>query len=105
MTLIRLLSGFVCYNFHMLTISPSHTYLTADAIDTELIDPETALDIFRSSLPENDQQILHDLLVSASNYHTALKECEQCLPERVVLLAMLVEERKELLRLRQQFPG
>jgi hypothetical protein len=96
-------SGFVCYNFHMLTKSPTQPQLALDTIEMEMIDPCTALDMLRSSLSESDQQILNDLLVSAANFSTALAECGQCMPEKVVLLAMLLEERKELLRLRKQF--
>jgi hypothetical protein len=55
---------------------------------------------FRRALRRSDQQILDDLFTSAQQHLAAAAYASHALPFEILLLAMLLEEHKEVLRLR-----
>jgi hypothetical protein len=58
---------------------------------------------FRRALRRTDQLALDDLFTSARQHLAAAQYATHALPFEVLMLAMLLEEHKEVLRLRQQF--
>ena len=62
----------------------------------------SALEHFRSTLGESDRQILDDLLERANQHQAAIQHSGHPLPNHVRLLAMLLEEHKEIARLTEQ---
>ena len=63
---------------------------------------EAAFARFRRALRRSDQLALDDLLTSARQHLAAAQYATHALPFEVMLLAMLLEEHKEVLHLRQQ---
>ena len=57
---------------------------------------------FRRALRRPDQLALDDLFTSARQHLAAAQYATHALPFEVLLLAMLLEEHKEVLRMRQQ---
>jgi hypothetical protein len=57
---------------------------------------------FRRALRRSDQLILDDLFASARQHLAAVTYAAHALPFEAILLAMLLEERKEVVRLREQ---
>ncbi len=57
---------------------------------------------FRRALRRSDQLALDDLFTSAHQHLAAAQYASHALPFEVFLLAMLLEEHKEVLRLRQE---
>jgi hypothetical protein len=55
---------------------------------------------FRRALRRSDQQALDDLFTSAQQHLAAAAYAAHALPFEILLLAMLLEEHKEVLRLR-----
>jgi hypothetical protein len=55
---------------------------------------------FRRALRRSDQQALDDLFTSAQQHLAATAYASHALPFEILLLAMLLEEHKEVLRLR-----
>ncbi len=55
---------------------------------------------FRRALRRNDQLVLDDLLEVVQKYQAAAARTVQALPVENLLLAMLIEEHKEVQRLR-----
>ncbi len=56
---------------------------------------------FRRALRRSDQEAFDDLFVAARQHVAAASYASHALPFEVFLLAMLLEEHKEVLRLRQ----
>lgn len=56
---------------------------------------------FRRALRRSDQQVLDDLFTSAQQHLAAAAYAAHALPFEILLLAMLLEEHKEVMRLRQ----
>jgi hypothetical protein len=56
---------------------------------------------FRRALRRSDQQALDDLFAAAHHHLAAAAYASHPLPFEIFLLAMLMEEHKEVLRLRQ----
>lgn len=56
---------------------------------------------FRRALRRSDQQVLDDLFTSAHQHLAAAAYAAHALPFETLLLAMLLEEHKEVMRLRQ----
>lgn len=56
---------------------------------------------FRRALRRSDQQALDDLFAAAHQHLAAAAYAAHALPFETFLLAMLLEEHKEILRLRQ----
>ena len=64
---------------------------------------EASFSRFRRALRRTDQLALDDLFTSARQHLAAAQYATHALPFEVLMLAMLLEEHKEVLRLRQQF--
>jgi len=63
---------------------------------------EAAFARFRRALRRTDQLALDDLFTSARQHLAAAQYASHALPFEVFLLSMLLEEHKEVLRIRQQ---
>jgi hypothetical protein len=63
---------------------------------------EAAFARFRRALRRSDQLALDDLFTSARQHLAAAQYASHALPFEVFLLAMLLEEHKEVMRMRQQ---
>ncbi len=63
---------------------------------------EAAFARFRRALRRTDQLALDDLFVSARQHLAAAQYASHALPFEVFLLAMLLEEHKEVLRLKER---
>jgi hypothetical protein len=63
---------------------------------------EQAFVHFRRALRRSDQLALDDLFASARQHLAAVAYAAHALPFEAVLLAMLLEEHKEVLRLRER---
>jgi hypothetical protein len=63
---------------------------------------EQAFARFRRALRRADQLALDDLFVSARQHLAAAQYASHALPFEVFLLAMLLEEHKEVMRLRER---
>ena len=57
---------------------------------------------FRRALRRSDQAILDDLFTSVQKYQAAAAHTTQALPVENLLLALLIEEHKEVIRLCNQ---
>lgn len=69
---------------------------------TQLFHQQTeALARFRRGLRRSDQRILDDLLAAAQNHLAAAAYASDMLPFEMFLLAMLLEEHKEVRRLKE----
>ncbi|MCX6035029.1 MAG: hypothetical protein NTV38_08650 [Chloroflexi bacterium] len=58
---------------------------------------------FRRALRRSDQLAMDDLFASARQHLAAAAYASHALPFETFLLAMLLEEHKEIMRLREQF--
>jgi hypothetical protein len=63
---------------------------------------EAAFSRFRRALRRTDQLALDDLFTAARQHLAAAQYASHALPFEVFLLSMLLEEHKEVMRLRQQ---
>jgi hypothetical protein len=63
---------------------------------------QQSLSRFRRALRLEDQRALDDLLASSRHHLAAAAYASHLLPFEVMLLAMLVEEHKQVIHLRQQ---
>ncbi|HPC05243.1 MAG TPA: hypothetical protein PLI60_00855 [Anaerolineaceae bacterium] len=66
-----------------------------------LLHEEGALSRFRRALRKSDQQALDDLFNAAQQHLAASAYAAHTLPFETFLLSMLLEEHKEVMRLRQ----
>jgi hypothetical protein len=66
------------------------------------LEEQAAFSRFRRALRRSDQLILDDLFTSARRHLAAAQYASHALPLEVFLLAMLLEEHKEVMRLREQ---
>lgn len=73
---------------------------TLPSITQSFLQEQASLARFRRALRREDQRALDDLLASARHHLAASAYASHLLPFEVMLLAMLVEEHKHLLRLR-----
>jgi len=67
-----------------------------------IIQEEAAFTRFRRALRRSDQVALDDLFASARQHTAAAQYASHALPFEVFLLAMLLEEHKEVMKLRGQ---
>jgi hypothetical protein len=67
-----------------------------------LLQEQEAFSRFRRALRRADQLVLDDLFVSARQHLAATQFAAHALPFEVMLLSMLLEEHKEVMRLRDQ---
>jgi hypothetical protein len=73
---------------------------TVPSITLAFLEEQDSLKRFRRALRKPDQQALDDLLVSARQHLAAAAYAAYPLPLETFLLAMLLEEHKEIMRLR-----
>jgi hypothetical protein len=74
---------------------------TLASITQAFLDEETAFAKFRRALRRSDQLVLDDLFASARQHLAAAAYASHALPFETILLCMLLEEHKEVIRLRQ----
>jgi hypothetical protein len=68
----------------------------------ELLQEEASFSRFRRALRRADQIALDDLFTAARQHLAAAQYASHALPFEVFLLSMLIEEHKEVMRMRQQ---
>lgn len=74
---------------------------TVQSITQTFLEEEQAFARFRRALRRSDQLVLDDLFASARQHLAAAAYASHALPFEVFLLSMLLEEHKEVMRLRQ----
>jgi len=74
---------------------------TLPSITQVFLQEQGAFSRFRRALRRSDQLVLDDLFAAAHQHLSAAAYASHALPFEVFLLAMLLEERKEVIRLRQ----
>jgi hypothetical protein len=67
------------------------------------LEEQGAFSRFRRALRRSDQLVLDELFASARQHLAAAQYASHALPFEVFLLAMLLEERKEVVRLRSAY--
>ena len=75
---------------------------TLPTITQHLTETESMLRGFRRTLRRSDQYILDGLFASARRHIAAISQADALLPFETVLLAMLLEQAKELAVVRQE---
>lgn len=75
---------------------------TVASITQTFLKERAAFARFRRALRSSDQQVLDDLFASAQKHLAAASYASHALPFETFLLAMLLEEHKEVVRLRQE---
>jgi hypothetical protein len=75
---------------------------TLPTITQQLIDTEAALARFRRTLRRSDQYILDGLFAAARRHTAAISQADVLLPFEAALLAILLEQARELAVLRQE---
>ena len=73
---------------------------TVQSITQTFLEEEQAFARFRRALRRSDQLVLDDLFASARQHLAAAAYTSHALPFEVFLLSMLLEEHKEVMRLR-----
>jgi hypothetical protein len=74
---------------------------TLASITQAFLEEETAFAKFRRALRRSDQLVLDDLFASARQHLAAAAYASHALPFETILLCMLLEEHKEVIRMRQ----
>ncbi len=74
---------------------------TLPSITQVFLQEQDALSRFRRALRRSDQRVLDDLLSAAHRHLAAAAYAAHLAPFEVFLLAMLIEEHKEVMHLRQ----
>ncbi|HKJ39716.1 MAG TPA: hypothetical protein VJ972_13145 [Anaerolineales bacterium] len=75
---------------------------TALTITQQLNETEAMLAPFRRTLRRSDQYVFDGLLAAARRHIAAIGEVESLLPFQIALLAMLLEQAKEIAVLQQK---
>ena len=75
---------------------------TVTSITQTFLKERAAFARFRRALRSSDQQVLDDLFASAQKHLAAASYASHALPFETFLLAMLLEEHKEVVLLRQE---
>ena len=75
---------------------------TLPSITQAFLEEQQSLSRFRRALRREDQVALDDLLASSHHHLAAAAYASHLLPFEIMLLAMLVEEHKEVLQLRRR---
>jgi hypothetical protein len=75
---------------------------TLPAVTQTFLQEQEAFARFRRALRRSDQLALDDLFAAAHQHLAAAAYASHALPFETFLLAMLLEEHKEVMRLRQQ---
>jgi hypothetical protein len=74
---------------------------TIPSANQYLIQEQESFSQFRRALRRSDQLVLDELFTSARKHSAAIAYAAHALPFETALLAMLMEEHKEVIRLRQ----
>ena len=74
---------------------------TVSSITQTFLEEENSFSKFRRALRRSDQVALDDLFASARQHLAAAAYASHALPFETFLLCMLLEEHKEVMRLRQ----
>jgi hypothetical protein len=74
---------------------------TLPSITQAFLQEETSFAKFRRALRRSDQLVLDDLFAAARQHLAAAAYASHALPFETLLLCMLLEEHKEVMRLRQ----
>ena len=75
---------------------------TLPTITQQLNDTEASLGRFRRTLRKSDQYIFDGLFAAAHRHTAAISQTEALLPFEAALLAILLEQAKEIASLRQK---
>mgnify|MGYP006300684957 CR=1 FL=1 len=75
---------------------------TVSSITQSFLKEQAAFARFRRALRKQDQQALDDLFAAARKHLAAASYASHALPFETFLLAMLLEEHKEVIRLRDE---
>ena len=75
---------------------------TLPTISQQISETEAALARFRRALRRGDQYILDGMFASARRHSAAISQTDALLPFEVILLAILLEQARELAILRQE---
>jgi len=75
---------------------------TLPSITQTFLQEQEAFSRFRRALRRGDQQALDDLFAAAQKHLAAAAYAAHALPLETFLIAMLLEEHKEVLRLRRE---
>ena len=75
---------------------------TLPPITQAFLEEEASFARFRRALRRSDQQALDDLFAAARQHLAAASYASHALPFEVFLLSMLLEEHKEVMRLRSR---
>ena len=78
---------------------------TVPAITLEFMRQQKAYEGFRRALKRSDQLALDELFVSAKKHTAEAAYAAHALPFEIFLLSILLEEHKDVMRLRQQIEG
>lgn len=78
---------------------------TLPSITMEFMQEQEAFSRFRRALRRSDQLALDDLFAAARNHLAAAAYAANALPMETFLLSMLLEEHKEVMRLRTLVEG
>ena len=78
---------------------------TLPSITQVFLGEQESFSRFRRALRRSDQLVLDDLFAAAHQHLSAAAHAAHVLPFEVFLLAMLLEEHKEVLRLRHLIEG
>ena len=78
---------------------------TLPSITQAFLQEQEAFARFRRALRRSDQLVLDDLFTSARRHLAAAAYAAHALPMETLLLCMLIEEHKEVLRLRALVEG
>jgi hypothetical protein len=75
---------------------------TITSITQTFLKERAAFARFRRALRASDQQVLDDLFASAQKHLSASSYASHALPFETFLLSMLLEEHKEIIRLKRE---
>ena len=75
---------------------------TVTTITQQLIETEATLTGFRRALRRSDQYLLDGLFAAARGHIAAIGQAESLLPFESMLLAMLIEQARQIAVLRQE---
>ena len=78
------------------------TQLTTTQI---ILDEQSAFSSFRRALRRDDQRLFDRLFASARKHNAAIGQANHALPFEAILLAMLIEQAREIERLNQEIDG
>ena len=75
---------------------------TVTTLTQQIAETESLLSGFRRTLRRSDQYLLDGLFASARRHTAAISQADALLPFETVLLAMLLEQAREIAVLRQE---